>query len=58
MIRHLPSSVMLLALFAGAYMLVLWKIGLVLIVPGTVTLLASFLIEPILEQHMPDGKEG
>ena len=58
MIRHLPSSVMLLALFAGAYMLVLWKIGLVLIVPGTVTLLASFLIEPILERHMPDGKEG
>ena len=33
-IRHLPVSIMLLALFAGAYMLILWNIALVLIVPG------------------------
>lgn len=33
-IWHLPVPIMLLALFAGAYMLILWNIALVLIVPG------------------------
>lgn len=56
-IRHLPVSIMLLALFAGAYLLLLWKIALVLIVPGAAMLAASFLIEPILEKHMPETEE-
>lgn len=57
MIRHLPVSLMLLVLFTGAYLLILWKVMLVVIVPGAAVLLASFLIDPILERHMPDGEE-
>lgn len=53
LVRHLPVSLMLLALFAGAYLLLLWKVMLVVIVPGAAVLLASFLIDPILERHMP-----
>lgn len=57
LVRHLPVSLMLLALFAGAYLLILWKVMLVVIVPGVAALLASFLIDPILDRHMPDGEE-
>lgn len=57
LVRHLHVSLMLLALFAGAYLLILWKVMLVVIVPGVTALLASFLIDPILERHMPDGEE-
>lgn len=56
-IRHLPVTVLLLALSAGAYLLLLWKIALVLIVPGAAMLAASFLIEPILARHMPKEEE-
>ena len=52
--RHFPVSLLLLALFAGAYLLILWKVLLVVIVPGAAVLLASFLIDPILDRHMPD----
>ena len=55
LVRHLPTSLMLLALSAGAYVLILWKITLVVIVPGLVALVISFLVDPILEQHMPDN---
>ncbi len=51
LVRHLPVSLMLLVLFAGAYALILWKIVLVVIVPGAAALVASFLLDPILEQH-------
>lgn len=57
LVRHFPTSLLLLALFAGAYVLILWKITLVIIVPGTVALFASFLIDPILERHMPEGEK-
>lgn len=52
LVRHLPTSLMLLILFAGAYVLILWKITLVIIVPGVVALVTSFFVDPILEQHV------
>lgn len=55
LVRHFPVSLLLLAVFAGAYLLILWKLMLVVIVPGVAVLLASFLIDPILDRHMPDS---
>lgn len=57
-IRHLPASILLLALLAGTYLLLLWKIVLVVIVPGVSVLLVSFLMEPILERYLSEaGKD-
>lgn len=52
-VRHLPTSLLLLALFAAAYLLLLWQPLLFFIVPGVAALSASALLEPVLERHMP-----
>lgn len=57
LVRHLPASLFLLIIFAGVYLLLLWKLPLAVIVPGIAVLLASFLLEPILERHMPDKEK-
>ena len=52
--RYFPVSLLLLALFALAYSLLLrWLLPLVLIVPGAFACAASFLIEPLLKRHSP-----
>jgi uncharacterized membrane protein YesL len=51
--RHFPVSLLLLLLFGVSYLLILKIPLLVVFVPGIATLLSSFLIEPLLERHMP-----
>lgn len=55
--RHLPVSLLVLVIFAGAYALIFWRIMLVLIVPGSAALFTSYLVDPILERHMPEGEK-
>ena len=55
--RHFPLSLLLLAVFAACYLLLLWQPLLVVILPGAANVLLSKFIDPILDQHMPK-KEG
>lgn len=57
LVRHLPVSALLLTIFAGAYALIFWRIMLILIVPGIAALFTSYLVDPILERHMPDREK-
>lgn len=50
------GSLMLL-IFAGSYLLILWQPMLVVIVPGAANVVISKFVDPILDQHMPK-KEG
>lgn len=52
-VRHLPTTLLLVLLFAAQYLLLFWQPMLVIIVPGVGTLLACFLTDSILDQHMP-----
>lgn len=54
--RHIPVSLLLL-IFAGSYLLILWQPMLVVIVPGAANVVISKFVDPILDQHMPK-KEG
>ncbi len=57
---HLWVSIMgslLLLIFAGSYLLILWQPMLVVIVPGAANVVISKFVDPILDQHMPK-KEG
>lgn len=53
---HIPVSLLLL-IFAGSYLLILWQPMLVVIVPGAANVVISKFVDPILDQHMPK-KEG
>ena len=55
--RHIPVSLLLLLIFAGSYLLILWQPMLVVIVPGAANVVISKFVDPILDQHMPK-KEG
>lgn len=56
-VRHLPVSILLFVLFAGSYLVLLNQMAFFLLIPGAVTFVTSFLIEPLLEQHMPAEEE-
>ena len=55
-VRHLPISILLFAMFAVSYLALLNQPAFFLIIPGAVTWVASSMIEPLLDRHMP--KEG
>lgn len=50
--RHLPRTILLILLFIGCYLLLLINPAVVLILPGLYGLLASMLVDPVLERHM------
>lgn len=52
-VRYLPKSLLLLAVFALSYLLIWKQLAFVLIVPAIGTLVSSYLLEPLLERHMP-----
>lgn len=56
--RHLPRTIALILLFIGAYLLLMLNMLLLIIVPGVYALLASMLIDPALDQHMPEESNG
>lgn len=51
--RHLPVSLLVLMLLAVSYLALLRAPMLFLIVPGMSALVSSFLIDPLLDRHMP-----
>lgn len=51
--RHLPVSLLLLVLFGLSYLVLLRVPMLFLLVPGTSALVSTFLIDPLLDKHMP-----
>lgn len=53
---HLPRTLLLILLFAGSYLLLLVNPAVVVILPGLYGLLASMLVDPVLERHMPDAQ--
>lgn len=53
--RHLPRTVLLILLFLAAYFLLMLNMLLLVIVPGIYALLASMVIDPALNQHMPES---
>lgn len=59
--RYFPVTLLLLALFALSYFLLLrWLFPLIFIVPGIFACVASLLIEPLLKRHSPksDSEEN
>ena len=54
--RHLPRTLLLIVLFIGTYLLLLVNLLTVVIVPGLYALLASYIIDPVLDQHMPEER--
>lgn len=56
-IRHLPTSLALLALFAACYLGIFVCIPAIIILPGVLALVSTYLIDPILDQHMPVTEE-
>lgn len=55
--RHLPRTLLLIALFIGVYLILLINMLTVVIMPGLYALLASMLIDPVLDRHMPETSE-
>lgn len=51
--RHFPSSIVLFAVDMMCYLLVLWQPVMIMIVPGAGCLAAYYIINPILQNHMP-----
>lgn len=51
--RYLPVTLLLIALAAACYTAIFFIPWLLLILPGAGTLIATFLLEPILKKHMP-----
>ena len=52
-VRHLPISILLFLLFAVSYLALLYQMALFLLIPGIVSFVASAMIEPLLERHVP-----
>lgn len=56
-IKHLPLSLLLIAMFAALYFSMLAVPLLVLALPSVFALFSSFLLEPVLAKHMPKDNE-
>ena len=54
--RHLPRTLLLIGLFIVSYLVLLINMLTIVIVPGLYALAASSLIDPLLDQHMPDSE--
>lgn len=52
--RHLPTSLLLAVLFGLCCFGIYIFLPLLLILPGAYTLLSTYLLDPILDQHMPE----
>lgn len=52
-VRHLPVSLFLIVLTLAGYFLVLAVPVLVLVIPGVWAWLISMLVDPVLDQHLP-----
>ena len=52
--RHLPISLILLAMFAAAYFALLAKPAFFIVIPGIVSCVSSTMLEPLLDKHMPE----
>ncbi len=52
-VKHLPISIVLFAVFAVSYVALLAKPTLFMVIPGAVSCMASYMIEPLLDRHMP-----
>lgn len=52
-VRHFPVTLLLLAILAGCYIAIFFFPFLVFILPGFAASMSTFLIEPILKEHMP-----
>lgn len=55
-VKHLPLSFLLTAMFAAVYFSMIGMPLLVLILPAVFSLFSSYIIEPVLEKHLP--KDG
>lgn len=52
-IKHFPVTLLLLIILAGCYAAVFFFPFLIFVLPGLFAFLSTFLIEPILANHMP-----
>ncbi len=52
-VKHLPVSLVLFGLFAVSYLTLLARPALFMVIPGAVSCVASYMIEPLLDRHMP-----
>lgn len=57
-VKHLPISLVLLAMFAASYLALLARPALFLVIPGVVSCVASYIIDPLLDRHMPEEKNA
>jgi uncharacterized membrane protein YesL len=51
---HLLRTLALIGMVAASYLLLCVQPLAILVLPGVYALLASMLIDPVLERHMPD----
>lgn len=57
-VKHLPISLVLLAMFAASYLALLARPALFLVIPGVVSCVASYMIDPLLDRHMPEEENA
>lgn len=57
-VKHLPISLILLAMFAASYLALLVRPALFLVLPGVVSCVASYMIDPLLDRHMPEEENA
>lgn len=53
-VKHLPISLILAVMFAAAYLALLVQPALFLVIPGVASCVASYMIDPLLDRHMPE----
>ena len=56
-LMHLPVSLRLLAMFIASYLALYAKTALFLVIPGVVSCVASCMIEPLMDKHMPEQQK-
>lgn len=55
--RHLPTTLLLLLLLAACYAGIFFMPYAALLLPGFLTYVASYFLEPVLKRHMPAQEE-
>ena len=54
MVKHFPVTLLLLVMLAGCYAAIFFCPFLIFILPGFLSSMSTFFIEPILKKHMPE----
>ena len=54
-VRYLPKSMLILAVFLLSYFLIWKQLAFAFVVPAIGTLVSSYLLEPLLDRHMPEN---